>query len=182
MLCNKPLAILRVGLVLLTGCVVTWNYYAFSHFVHHQNFGNFTRGNHTSHGGFEPSMNQTTHGRNQTHGGNPFEGVYLKKDSLFLYGLALPLTLLAVVSLVWNPSASSASPRSPPRPAAATKGFFDSIRSVRHSWGDVNVQKWTIIWFLFPLLFVLFDSANEHFAGGRAQEKTQMDWTWSIPG
>jgi len=162
----------RFGLVLLTWSMVTWNYYSFSHFVHHQ-IGHHGQphGNHHPHDEDHHNNDEDHH-----HGGNPFEGIYLKKDELFLWGFALPLMLLTLASLIWNPSTKT---NDVTTSVTKEKGFLASFFSIKKNWGDVNVHKWTIICYLLPLLFVMYDSAHLHNSSSRAQEK-QMGWSWLI--
>lgn len=139
--------VVRFALVLFTGGLMTFNYYLFSHYIHHHRFHSHGRPHEDNHG--------------QHH--RPFEGGYMKVDGLFLYGFALPLTLMTLASLVWNPTPNLQSKET----------FF-----IRHSRGDVNVWKWTIIGFVVPLLLINYDSAYGHFSGGRSQEKEAMHWSW----
>jgi len=137
---------IRLGLVLLTGLVVTWNYYAFNRFVHQPRHFHHNASSSTNHHG----------------GGPPREGFYLQKDGLLLYGIAIPIAVLAVVTLLWKPKPNVLKP----------------VVSDRHCKGEVNVRKWSFIWFLLPLLFVLLDSAHEAFVGSRDMERERMGWTW----
>jgi len=100
--------------------------------------------------------------QNMAKKGGPFEGIYLQRDGLLLYGLTIPLLILGLVSLFWNPSTSAKN--LPTRPSA----FVD-----RFSKGEANVKKWTIICFVIPLFVVFFSGSLQHFTGGRSTEKSQ---------
>ena len=145
---------LRYGLVLLTLGIVTWNYYSFSHFVHvTHHFEPPHGGEDPNHRGEDPSHHDE-HGHDNGHGrGGSFDNIHLKKDELFLYGLALPLLLLTLASLIWNPSTSTKGTTS------ATAKFAHNTNKVNNP-GDVNIQKWTIICFLLPLLLVMLDGSH----------------------
>jgi len=155
---DEAWTMVRLGLVLLTAGLMTLFYYQFHNFVHHQHF--FEHHNATSH-------NETFHNETSHHGrGSPFEGVYMKKEDFLLYGLALPLTILALISLAWNPISN-------PSNRPLVKNIFLS----RHSLGDANVTKWTIIGFVIPLLYIMYDGAHGHFSNGRSQEHSQMQFS-----
>ena len=176
---NNPWSTVRYGLVFLTWGFVTWNYYSFSHYVHHVSFHRF-QPNHTDHGGNHSSYDpphggggdDDDHHHNHTGGGDDnhhhdhehgrggsFDRIHEKKDGLFLYGLALPLVLLTLAALVWNPSTSN------------TKGNAAEKVVEKNSQGEVNVQKWTIIWFVVPLFLVMFDGMRGHHSIGK-----EMGW------
>jgi hypothetical protein len=109
--------------------------YSFSHFVHHPR--HFNHGQH-----------------NATHR-SPFIDIYLKEENLFLYGLALPLALVTLASVMWNPSTSNTNDSS----ITSTNDCFPSFRLGR---GDVNVKKWTIVCYLLLLLLIMYDASREH--------------------
>ena len=167
---NKPLtwSMVRYVLVFLTLGLVTWNYFSFSHYVHQSHHFEPPHGNPNEHGKEDPHGHGHGHGR-----GGSFDKMHLKKDGLFLYGLALPLLLLTLASLIWNPSTS-------------TMGTTTSTKNIRstsekeNSKGDVNVQKWTIIWFLVPLLLVMYDSARGHDIFNSNSQEKQMGWNLYI--
>ena len=196
MILNKPLSMIRFGLVSLTWFIVTWNYYKFSHFVHHFHF-DFHRGNsshhhsgeehgkgggfpwnstdykgngtdHHSHGG-SFHWNSTDHKSDHRHGrGGDFDKIFLSKDGLFLFGLALPILLLTLATLVWNP-------KSKPKDSSMKEGKVHSaLKAVESKKGDVNVQKWTIICFLVPLLLVMLEGALGH--SKRSSMEKSMGW------
>ena len=58
--------------------------------------------------------------------------------------------MLNLASLLWNPTTT---------PTSASTGSTNAKKSR----GEVNVQKWTWIWFLIPLLLVMYDAAHEHY-------------------
>ena len=148
LLCNAASA-LRFGLVLLTLGVVTFCYYSFSQFVHGQHF-----------------RHESNHPDEHQHRGGPFEGIYLARDGLFLYGLALPLTLLTMASSIWNPASSNSASG---KAVTGGRSFF---------WGDINVKKWSILLFLIPLFAIMLLASNQHFSRSRSHEDTQMHWSW----
>ena len=191
---------LRYGCVLLTLSVVTICYYSFSHYVHNIHF-------------HIPPHNDTdtstgSHGEDHHHGRKgSFENMFMKKDHLFLTGLALPLLLLTLVSVVWNPSTSAnvrvVSSKNPSdedchcndnyrmldsnssvttTTATATRKTIPSVKRQ----GDINVGKWTIVWFLLPLLFVMLDGARSHISrfhgsSGSSQTHSQSQSPgWSL--
>ena len=177
MLNKDPWSILRFGLVFLVWAVVTWNYYSFSHSIHNHHF----RPQHTDsgHGSSSADGNGKNHSnpldlqdgnRNGTqddhghdhdenrHGRGAFE-FDLQNPRPFLYGLALPIVMLTLLSLLWNPSTS-------PNDTKNKKNLVVSSR------GEVNVKKWTFIWFLLPLLLVMFDGAlGSHMSRSQGQER-----------
>ena len=112
---------LRFGVVVLVSTVMTLNYFLYSHFVH-----GWIK-NHR----FEPpnSGNSThdddhDHGHREHHGGGPFEGLYMQKDGLLVYGIALPLALLTIAALVWKSSPAGAIRRSTAN-STTKRGFFN---------------------------------------------------------
>eukprot|EP00537_Pseudo-nitzschia_pungens_P003011 CAMPEP_0172375658 /NCGR_PEP_ID=MMETSP1060-20121228/62840_1 /TAXON_ID=37318 /ORGANISM="Pseudo-nitzschia pungens, Strain cf. cingulata" /LENGTH=302 /DNA_ID=CAMNT_0013102887 /DNA_START=335 /DNA_END=1239 /DNA_ORIENTATION=+ len=154
----------RYGLVFVTWGVVTWNYYMFSHFVHQPR--------HFKPSGDDPNHHGTDdhdhgHGHDHEHGrGGSFDNIHLKKDGLFLYGLALPLVFLTVACLIWNPSTS---PNHRPTKEAP-------VGKKEITQGDVNIKKWTIIWFLLPLLLIMLDGARGHDVFGPHSQEQHMGW------
>jgi hypothetical protein len=150
---------LRSALVFLTLGVVTWSYFSFSHFVHQTHHFNPPHGNATEH---SEDGHDHQHGR---HGS--FDNFHLKKDGLFLYGLALPLLFLTLAALIWNPSSSTK--------GTITKDKHNSTKE--NSRGDVNVQKWTIICFVLPLFLVMLDGARGHDI---FHSKTQEHKAWNL--
>lgn len=154
-------SMLRRALVFLTLGVVTGCYYLFSNFVHQ-----------THH--FNPPHNRTDHhedGHDHEHGrGGSFDNIHLKKDGLFLYGLALPLLFLTLAALIWNPSTSTK--------GTITSGTKDSAKE--DSRGDPNVQKWTIICFVLPLFIVMLDGARGHDIFHSNTEDERRGWNLYI--
>ena len=161
-LLRNPSVALRFGLVFVTWGVITWSYFSFSHFVHHHHFsfGNHTT-NHTANHSAFPDHNQTGHGHNESmqHGkGGPFDRFHEEEDDCFLYGMALPLLLLTLAALIWNPSSSSSN---------YTKNKTSLIHQStqeqeKNSAGEVNVTKWTLIWFVMPLFLIMLEGARGH--------------------
>jgi len=188
--------------VLLTWSGVTICYYAFSHYVHNIHFHipphNDTDTHTDSHGDHDhDDSGGGDHGHHGRKGS--FENMFMKKDHLFLTGLALPLLLLTLVSVVWNPSTSASASAadvtvvnrkdasddgpcndnyrrldtssSATTTTTATRKTIPPVKSQ----GDINVGKWTILWFLLPLLFVMLDGARSHisrFHGSSASSQT----------
>ena len=151
-------SLFRRALVFFVLGLVTWNYFLFSHFVHQTHHFNPPHG--------KPSSLHE-HGHDDEHGRKgSFDNFHLKKDGLFLYGFALPLLLLTLAALVWNPSSS-------------TKGT--TTRATHHSEkersrGDPNVQKWTLICFVLPLFLVMFDGARGHDIFHSNTQDEQRGW------
>ena len=133
---------LRYGLVFVTASFMTWSYYAFSHYVH--GWGRRHRFvppiPHSDSDG-KPDQGgggNSDHEHHERHDkGGPFEDIYLKKDGLFLYGLALPLALLALISTMWNPVSSSEEKRM----QSMDRGSSPSrMRFLSSSWRCVSVK------------------------------------------
>ncbi len=255
-------SMLRYGLVFATLGVVTWNYYAFSHFVHdtsHMHFDPHSHGGHgggddhdhgdhhwsgppgppSDHGGdhgnhggnhggghgggFDPSNNKhggddhhhhsdghfdpsdpNKHGFDTSdhgdHGGHDesshgdshhgrhgdFDAMHLKKDGLFLYGLALPIVLLTLAALIWNPSTSTKGTTSKGVAVADATSTDDTDdtenkpKKIKNSPGDVNVRKWTIIWFVVPLVLIMLDGQRGHAIFKSDDTSNYFNWNLYI--
>ena len=157
---------LRYGLVFLTWGAITGSYYLFSHYVHHAQL-HFERpqGNHSNSGG-DGKHDDGGHGR-----GGPFDKIHDKWDWLFLYGLAVPLVLLTLATLIWNPSSSARD--TPASHTYATTTLSKARPTGINASGEVNVQKWTFIWFVLPLFLVMLDGARGH----SSSHEKQMGWS-----
>jgi len=139
--------------VLVVLAIATLSYLSFSHYVHHLHF-HFEQHNTTTDGHSHDQHRRNSEEQQQRtdhhHGRRgDFDSFHLVKDKLFFYGLALPIALLTVAGLIWN-----------------IKGVSGGIRKYQSSsWssnGDVNVKKWTIIWFIVPLILVMIEGAIGH--------------------
>ena len=115
------------------------------------------------------------HGR-----GGPFDRIHDKVDSLFLYGLVLPLTLLTLASLIWNPTSTSTDGANGTMNATIMNGSATTTKKVGSRPGEMNVHKWTIIWFVLPLLLVMLDGARGHFSPQHGSTSTTMQWNLYI--
>lgn len=175
-LVHKPWAMLRFGAVFLCMSIITLSYYSFSHYVHNPH-SFFPHGRNDDHGNNNHTHVPFPHGNgtddhHQRRGG-PFEGVYLKKQDLFLYGLALPLVLLTVAALIWNPSTKTTALQSE-----------TSLLSPHKSPGEVNVFKWTLVWFLTPLFVIMLAGSHGlgYWSGGMHHNPANgsMKWNWYI--
>lgn len=157
MLINDPRSAIRFASVFAAWSVATWCYYSFSHYVHHRHF-HFERHNADNGQGGAGGHEEHRHGQ---HG--DFDSFHLSKDRLFFYGLAVPLVLLTVAGLIW-PGSDSASSATRAKVTATKQGFLAEMGkwANRKSQGDVNVTKWTLIWFLLPLLYAMYDGARGH--------------------
>ncbi len=185
---------LRLGLVFLTWSVVTINYYNFSHSIHHRRHfepphghgdqpnvpGDDSHDNGKNHGHhFDPHGNHDgprdhDHNHDEHHHGRGAFQFDLQNPRPFLNGLALPLLLLTLLSLVWNPSTSAKGTTTEKK--GCLKKFTLCGISVPSfsSRGEVNVQKWTLIWFVLPLLLVMMDGAiGSHMSQAQGH---QMGW------
>eukprot|EP00581_Thalassiosira_minuscula_P015542 CAMPEP_0183729530 /NCGR_PEP_ID=MMETSP0737-20130205/30552_1 /TAXON_ID=385413 /ORGANISM="Thalassiosira miniscula, Strain CCMP1093" /LENGTH=861 /DNA_ID=CAMNT_0025961743 /DNA_START=193 /DNA_END=2778 /DNA_ORIENTATION=+ len=125
-------AVVRFWSVCLIYALLNICYFVFSHYVHPHCYvvGEMHHGH---------MQNQKSH------------------DNLLLYGIALPLALLSVAGLIWHPN-----PNNNINIDASVAGSAGREANGNHSathkvGGDVNVKKWTIIWFLLPLLIVMLD-------------------------
>ena len=178
---------LHVELVFITSLVVTVNYYAFIHWAHGRHgFYNGDNGDHGPHGydvphspdgphrGFDPRG----HGQdnvNKDHHGGRFDGTFMAKYGLFLWGLAFPLLLLTLVSFICNPSTSTKG--APPASNEKKEASRTDLCPVgKGSGGDGNGHKWTLIWLLLPLIIFFFDSPHKYFP--KDPTKQQMGWGW----
>ena len=190
MLSNEPWSMLRMGLVFLTWGLVTWNYFFFSHSIHNRHRFEPPKGHGDHGGGSDPHEHEGDHGHPfdpHEHGGGPPDGhghnqhgrgafeFDLDNTRAFLQGLALPLLFLTLVALVWNPSTSAKGT------TTKKKGLSlgnSSSNGVSKSRGEVNVKKWTIIWFVLPLFLVMLDGAiGSHMSSSQGH---QMGWNLYI--
>ncbi len=113
--------------------------------------------------------NSTGHKIDHRHGrGGDFDKIFLSKDGLFLFGLALPILILTLATLLWNPNSN---PKDSP---AKKEKIRSALKSVESNKGDVNVQKWTTICFLVPLLLVMLEGALGH--SKRSSAEKLMGW------
>ena len=143
---------IRFVSVFVVLAISTLSYLSFSHYVHHLHF-HFEQHNTTtdghSHDHRRISEEQQQHVDHHHGRRGDFDSFHLVKDKLFFYGLAIPIALLTVAGLIWNINSSS--------------GGIGKYQS--NSWssnGDVNVKKWTIIWFIVPLILVMIEGAIGH--------------------
>mmetsp|Transcript_23248 Transcript_23248/g.68748 ORF Transcript_23248/g.68748 Transcript_23248/m.68748 type:complete len:902 (-) Transcript_23248:201-2906(-) len=184
---SVPWSAIRYGLVFLTWGVVTCSYYSFSHSIHHLSFNHFNSSEHgggnnssyTPHGngGGGDGYHEGNHSHSESHGGHDehghggsFDRFHDKYDSLFLYGLALPIVLLTLLTLIWNPSTRVTKANAV---NAAAKNNDEKKNKENKSPGEVNVQKWTIIWFVLPLFLVMLDGSQGHHSQGK-------DFGWDL--
>ena len=167
MLSDKSWAwsVLRRASVFLILGLVTLNYFLFSHFVHQTHHYNPPHGKPDSHHEGPDSHHDSGHGHEHGRGGS-FDSFHLKKDYLFLYGFALPLLLLTIAGLIWNPSSSTK--------GTATVGAHTNGK--KNSLGDPNVQKWTIICFIVPLFLVMLDGARGHDIFHSNSQEVHRGW------
>ena len=135
----------RHGMVFLMLSMVTWYYYSFSNFVHNYHF--------------ELPHEQSDLQESGNLGS--FDDLKKEINKFSLYGLALPLLMVTLVALLLNTSTKSR--------VNARKG--QSIDKKINSRGDINVKKWTIIWFLLPLLLVMCDGLRGSHGSQHEQTK-----------
>ena len=155
---NISWATVRFRLVYVTWAIVTWNYFWFSHKIHSRH--RFEHNDHGEEHGHGESNSESggehggdsgegEHGHEEHHHGRGAFSFDLQNPGIFLYGLALPLVVLTVAGLVWNPSTSTKKIRS---------GETTSTQLTK-SKGEINVKKWTLICYLAPLLLIMLDGA-----------------------
>ena len=187
---------IRYGLVFLTWAVITWSYYIFSHRVHHHHFQGFDHHNGT-HPGKNNNNDSNSNSKNHTypddsnsnstssnnsndnhhhhdneHGRKgSFEKIHDEEDKFFLYGLALPLTLLTVAGLIWNNRKNHHQ-----NPKHRHQHQHHRNISETAGGGQVSVGKWTLIWFVLPLFLVMLDGAWGHGAMGGGNDNHNGGW------
>jgi len=182
---------IRYGLVFLTWSGVTLNYYFFSYSIHHNRHrfepphGGDTRAefDHQDHEHeedcndchFDPHGGGHEEGHNEhpRHGRGAFE-LDLSRPGFFLYGLALPLLLLTLMSLFWNSATEQIKTN---REGSNLSHSSSAItNSTKSSKGDVNVKKWTLIWFLLPLLYIMLEGSLASYMPHSQGHPTNMNW------
>ena len=171
------MSVLRVGLVFFTGFVAFLNYYSFCHFLYepHGDLGGHNDEEQMDSNGGKGSIDNgdgddSNHGQNNLVDDDSLEDIYMKKDDLLLYGLALPLMLLTLASLIWNRNTNAKNQKNDetsPKKKISGVGLCP-VRNCSGG-GDVNIQKWTFVWLLLPLLYVFVDSSQERYHG-------DLDW------
>jgi hypothetical protein len=172
-------SMLRYVLVLLTLGVITFDYFLFSHQIHKPfkftpSQGENSNGNHGEDYHGEDHHGEDHHDHGHEHGrGGSFDNIHLKLDGLFLYGLALPLVLLTLASLLWNPSTST-------KKKTDAKGVPADKKKSNIGGGDVNVNKWTLICFVLPLFLVMLDGARGHDVFHSSSTDQHFGWNLYI--
>ena len=145
-----------IGTVLLD-CVVLAHVSSISELVHHHRFR------------FEAQTAEATNGDDSHHHGRggDFDRIHIIHDKLFFYGLALPIALLTVFGLLIRDSnfdragggAAYTSTKTSENDGVANKS---RVLANTGGAGDVNVKKWTLIWFILPLYFIFLEGARGH--------------------
>lgn len=103
--------------------------------------------------------------RHHSHGrGGDFDRIHIIHDKLFFYGLALPIALLTVFGLFVRDTNHE---KSGGGAAYTTSEDGDGVNKSRvlvntAGEGDVNVKKWTLIWFILPLYLIFLEGARGH--------------------
>ena len=121
-------------------------------------------------------MNSTGHHKKRHCDGTGFSTFILHKDEIFLFGFALPILLLTLATLLWNPNSKSKEDSS-----FAKKTILKKVLQSKR--GDVNVLKWTMIWFFVPLILIIVEGALGHpkrGLGENLKSPTGYAATWSL--